>query len=114
TGFFVGVSDPTKQIIAVNFITAKHVIKNKATNSFLDTIYIRLNRKDSLSEIRNLRLFITGPKKNVFTHKDKTVDIAVIPVGPDPLIFDYLTLPSELLSNKKSFKELNIREGSDV
>src|SRR5690606_16944301 len=86
TGFFVGVSDPTKQITAVNFITAKHVIKNKATNSFLDTIYIRLNKKDSLSEIGNLPLFITGPKKNVFTHKDKTVDIAVIPLGPDPLI----------------------------
>lgn len=114
TGFFVGVSDSARQLTAVNFVTAKHVIKNKETNSFLDTIYIRLNRKDSLSEIRNLPLYITGPNKNVFTHQDKTVDIAVIPVLPDPLLFDYLPLPSDLLSNKKSFKELNIREGSDV
>lgn len=114
TGFFVGVSDSTKQITSVNFVTAKHVIKNKETDSFLDTIYIRLNRKDSLSEIRNLPLYLKGPKKNVFSHKDKTVDIAVIPVGPDPILFDYLTLPSDLLTNKKSFKELNIREGTDV
>lgn len=112
TGFFVGVSDSISKKTAVYFVTAKHVLKNQ--NSFLDTIYVRLNRRDSLSETRSLPLSTTGKTKNVFTHNDETVDIAVIPVRPDPTIFDYLTLPTEMLTNKKSFKELNIREGSDV
>ncbi len=112
TGFFVGISDSTKNITSVNFVTAKHVLKRD--KSFLDTIYVRLNRRDSLSEIRNVPLSLNGLGKNVFTHSDQTVDIAVIPVGPDPTVFDYLTLPADMLSNKESFEELNIREGSDI
>lgn len=112
TGFFVGISDSTLKKTAIYFVTAKHVLKKKS--SFLDTIYVRLNRRDSIAETRSLPLHNSGLNKNIFCHHDKTVDIAVIPVMPDPKIFDYLTLPPIMLSNKKSFKELNIREGSDV
>lgn len=112
TGFFVGVSDSTSQKIAVYFITAKHVLKKR--NSFLDNIYLRLNLRDSLSQIGNIPLTINGVNKNVFTHSDETVDIVVIPVNVDPSIFDHLWLPKEILSNRKTFKDLNIREGSDV
>ncbi len=112
TGFFVGISDSISKKTFVYLVTAKHVLKKQ--NSFLDTIYVRLNKRDSLSEIRNIPLSFNGINKNIFVHNDKTVDIAVIPITPDPSIFDYLSLPANMLSNKKSFKELDIREGSNV
>ncbi|WOD42517.1 S1 family peptidase [Hwangdonia lutea] len=114
TGFFVSVSDSIngQPRSAFYFVTAKHVLKQNKT--FRDTILIRLNTKDSLSEYGRLELHPNGVNKNIFIHADKTVDIAVIPIGPDPTKFDYLTLPSTFLTNKKNFKDLNIREGSDV
>ena len=114
TGFFVSVSDSINGELrgAIYFVTAKHVLKQG--NAYRDTILIRLNKRDSISEYGRLELYPNGKNKNVFIHPDKTVDIAVLPIGPDPMKYDYLALPSTYLTNKKSFKELNIREGSDV
>lgn len=114
TGFFVSVSDSINGQLksALYFVTAKHVLKQNKI--FRGTVFVRLNTKDSLSEYGRLELHPKGINKNVFTHSDKTVDIAVIPIRPDPTKFDYLTLPSTFLTNKKNFKDLDIKEGTDV
>ncbi|MEF3078856.1 S1 family peptidase [Winogradskyella poriferorum] len=114
TGFFVSVSDSINGQLksSLYFVTAKHVIKRDTI--FRDTILVRLNLKDSLSEYGMIKLHSKGANKNIFTHKDKTVDIAVIPIAPDPAKFDYLSLPHTFLTNRENFNDLNIREGTDV
>ena len=114
TGFFVGVEDTLRnqERTHVYFVTAKHVLKEN--ENFLENIYIRMNTRDSLSETRILNMNYNGIYKNVFTHRDSTVDIAVIPVAPDPSTFDYMMLPENYLTDRQSFKKLHISEGSDV
>jgi hypothetical protein len=51
----------------------------------------------------------------VFTHDDPTVDIAVVPFFPQPFTnYDCLFLPPNLIPSEEDFKDLDIREGSDV
>ena len=56
----------------------------------------------------------TGQKKNVFTHSDPNVDLAVIPMLPNLEKFDFKSLPASMLTTKQDFKKLNIREGNEV
>ncbi|WP_437371899.1 hypothetical protein [Maribacter litoralis] len=108
TGFFVSISDSINgQFVgAIYFVTAKHVLKRNT--KFRDNIFIRLNTLDSLSDYGNLILSDKGANKNIYIHPDETVDIAVIPVSPNPQKFDYLTLPSNFLSNKGSLRNLEL------
>jgi hypothetical protein len=114
TGFFVSVEkkDSLSVTSAVYFVTAKHVIKSN--DSFRDNIYLRLNKKDSLSKYIPAKLFYKETNKNVFFHSEKDVDIAVISIIPNPKRFDFLTFPSNLLTNEVKIKELNISEGTDI
>ena len=53
-------------------------------------------------------------QRNVFTHQDPSVDIAVVPALPSGAIFDFKAIPDDMLSTKATFDEFNIAEGSDV
>ncbi len=116
TGFFIGVpvsnSNPNGESF-IYFITAKHVLKDN-TEKFFSEVYVRLNKRDSSSEILRLPIVTDGKMKNIFTHDDETVDIAVIPASPNNQIFDYLFLPSSFLTKREDFKDLKISEGTDV
>jgi len=111
TGFFVGVK--SEQDTAKSFVylvTAKHVLQD-SSKQYYDSVYIRLNKKDSGSE------FIQIPVKEnttVFLHQDPTVDIAVIPALPDQKIFDFKMLPEEMLTTKELFEKNHIKEGDEV
>lgn len=112
TGFLVSINDTN---IAFGYlVTAKHVLR-PTVNNWLPAVFVRLNRNDGTSEKILLPIIPTGPNKNVFTHDDPTVDIAVVPFFPKPFTnFDCRFLPVEFVTKQADFQSLNIREGSDV
>ncbi len=115
TAFFVGVKNPSDpNILNVCLVTAKHVLYKPNTTEFLDKVYIRLNKKGGGSEVGVIPIKTEGDKKTVFIHIDTSVDIAVIPFLPDQERFNFKVLPDDLITTKDAYKDLKIREGSDV
>ena len=115
TGFLVGVENPSDpNIFAVYMVTAKHVLYKPKTTKFFDKVYIRLNKKDGSSEFVTTPIKPKGRKRTVFVHNDSSVDIAVIPFLPNRAKFDFQILPDNMITTKETYKELKIREGSDV
>lgn len=115
TGFLVSMPSSADTNTAYGYlVTARHVLRPSATN-WLPAVVVRLNRRDGTSEKMLLPLKVNGPNKNVFTHDDPTVDIAVVPFFPQPFTnYECLFLPANLVTTEADFKELSIREGSDV
>lgn len=114
TGFFVVVDHTNDQHYGY-FVTARHVLRPPPNNQWLSAIYIRVNRTDGTAERFFVPISATGEKKNVFTHQDSTVDIAVIPFVPQPISnYDVCVLPMDMIPNEADFKRFDIREGSDV
>lgn len=115
TGFFIGVKNPSNpDSFSVYLVTAKHVLYKPNTTDFLDMVFVRLNKKEGGSQIGVVPIITEGKKRNVFIHSDSSVDIAIIPFLPDQEKFDFKFLPDDLITTKEGFKELKIREGSDV
>jgi len=115
TGFFVGVKNPSSpNSFSVYLVTAKHVLFKPKTTDFFNKVFIRLNKKNGGSQIGAIPLIATGDQRNVFTHNDSSVDIAIIPFLPDQSKFDFKFLPDDMVTTKETYKELKIREGSDV
>jgi len=115
TGFFVGVRNPSNpDSFSVYLVTAKHVLYKPNTTDFLDMVFVRLNKKEGGSQIGVIPIIAGGKKRNVFTHCDSSVDIAIIPFLPNQEEFDFKFLPEDMITTKETFKELKIREGSDV
>jgi len=115
TGFFVGVRNPSNpDSFSVYLVTAKHVLYEQNTTDFLNIVFLRLNKKEGGSQIGVIPIVTEGEKRNVFTHSDSSVDIVVIPFLPDQEKIDFKFLPDDSITTKEEFKELKIREGSDV
>lgn len=115
TGFFVGVKNPSYQKkYNVYMVTAKHVLYKPKTTEFLDKVYIRINKREGGSEVGLVPIKSEGKDRNIFTHEDTAVDIAVIPLLPDQEKFDFKFLPDEMVTTKADYYKLKIREGSDV
>ncbi len=115
TGFFIGVKNPSNpDSFSVYLVTAKHVLYKPNTTDFLDMVFVRLNKKEGGSQIGVVPIIAEGKKRNVFTHSDSSVDIAIIPFLPNQEKFDFKFLPEDMITTKEAFKELKIREGSDV
>ena len=114
TGFFVGVKTKEKpDTYSVYLVTAKHVFKKK-DGSLYSSVIVRINKKSGGAEMLPLDLTYEGKGKNVFSHDDESVDLAVVPSLPNQTKYDFLFLPDDLLTTKDDFKKLNIREGTDV
>lgn len=115
TGFFVGVKKPSNpNIFSAYLVTAKHVLYKPNKTEFLKEVYVRLNKKDGGSEVGPIPIKAEGDKKTVFVHNDTSVDIAVIPFLPDKEKYDFKFLPDDMITTKEAYKELKIREGSEV
>ena len=115
TAFFVAVPserDPEKG--SVYLVTAKHVLIANNTKQIRDHVYLRLNKKDGGVEFGRINLVETGPAKNVFTHDDPTVDLAVVTVLPDPNKYELKWLPEQLILSRESFKSQQLIEGTEV
>lgn len=113
TGFYVSVNQNENKS-AGYIVTAKHVLKNQS-GSYLDKIFVRLSQiSDSALVIIPITLHASGTAKNIYTHFDTTVDIAVISETPRQDKFDYIFLPSTFITTRKDFDLLNIKEGDEV
>jgi len=115
TAFFMGVknaSDPNE--FCVYIVTAKHVLYKPKTTEFLDKVFVRLNKKEGGSEIGAIPINAEGKKRTVFTHNDPNVDIAVIQCLPDQAKYDFKFLTDDMITTKETYKDLKIREGSEV
>jgi Trypsin-like peptidase domain len=97
----------------VFLVTAKHVLENK-DGSLVKEFYIRMNTKDSNSRFIYYRIDTTAKNRNIFFHKDKSVDIAVLVFSPtkDDYVFKYI--PPSFIPEKIAFNSLNIEEGNEV
>jgi hypothetical protein len=110
TGFFIRIPQEKNTSKGVGYlVTAKHVVIDEK-NRYQEKIVIRLNNKNGGSTFSPIDL----KEYNIFTHTDSEVDIAVIPIRPDPSIIDFLFIPSEMFVTKEKIKELEITEGCDV
>jgi len=94
-------------------VTAKHVLQKDSFKNFYDTIVVRINNKSGSFSTASLPIITTGPNKNVFTHSDSSVDLAVIPIsiGDD---VDFNVVPASfLLENKEDFN-FYVKEGTGL
>jgi len=114
TGFFVGVKNPSGSNFHVYLVTAKHILYKTNTMDFVDTVFLRINKKEGGYELGSIPIISEGEERNVFTHSDSSVDIVVISCLPDQEKYDFKFLTDDLITTKEAFKELKIREGSDV
>jgi Trypsin-like peptidase domain len=117
TGFLAGVKIPSSKDQYIGYIvTNKHVIKSPDGKSFLPAIALRLNLNKGGVENVAVKIITEGVYKNVFSHKDESVDLAVIliPPGVNQLKYDVSVVPQEWITSKEDYKSLNIAEGSEV
>ena len=95
-------------------VTAKHVLQKK-DGSFYNEVFIRMNKKDSTSDVTPLPIEVNKPYNNVFFHSDSSVDIAVIPYVPPKTDYIFSRLDSTFfLLDKASYKSLNLQEGTEA
>jgi hypothetical protein len=108
TGFFVTVANEPPRVGGYGYlVTAKHVLKAPDGKDF-SRIFLRLNKLKGDAEYVALDLVQDG-RSVVYTHPDPTVDIAVVPAFPNGSVYDFKTVPADLLTGK-SVSELNISE----
>ena len=114
TGFFVGVKSPDTDMYTVYLVTAKHVLQMPDTELLSPLVALRLNKQGGGTEQLLVSLIPKGSGKNLFLHKDPTVDLAVIPLLPDQRKYDFRFLPDNYITTKEDFKKLKITEGSEI
>jgi hypothetical protein len=114
TGFFVAVKHPEKDLLAFYFVTAKHVLQLEGGRGFRPSLHIRINAKAGKTEMLSTRLIFQGPGKNLFLHKDSSVDLAVIPGRPDLAKHEFKVVTDDLITTNTEYQSLQIGEGSEV
>lgn len=113
TGFFAGVrANPGADNSFLYLVTAKHVLADNS-GSIRQNLFVRLNKKDTGSEVLHLDTSISGHQA-IFTHTDPMVDLVVVPVGIDDKKFDIKFIQDDMLLSRQGLKDLEISEGSDV
>lgn len=109
TGFFVKL--PIEHIhngYQRYFVTAKHVIIDKAGN-FLKEIILRVNKK--VGGVIYDRFPLN--EEIIFQHEDKNVDLIAIPVTPQNYV-DYKSIPLEIITDDEILSKTGLGEGDEV
>lgn len=115
TGFFIGVKHlQVPDSFFVYLVTAKHVLQTSDKQSWLPTVFIRLNKKEEGADMLRLDLIPEGTRKNVFVHEDPSVDLAVVPAMLDVQKYDFKFIPEDFITTKADYQKLGISEGSEV
>jgi len=113
TGFFVSKpfpNDSTKNFVYL--VTAKHVIQDSKTNKFFNEIYIRINKKRSNFDTLPLKLIVPN---GVTFKAEKDIDLAIIPLAPDIIKYDYEPVPEDLLFKRRSeFDSSYVKVGTNI
>lgn len=113
TCFFVAINSKDSTGSYPYLVTAKHVLQKK-DGSFYSSILVRMNTIDSSSKFTYQPLNYSGPTKNVFFHRDSSVDLAVIPYVPPKKDYVFKFLGDDFLKERNVFKSLAIEEGVEV
>lgn len=114
TGFLVGEWDTLIQRSWIYMVTAKHVVRDRKTNSFYRDLSIRMNLKSGGSREFPLRPDPLVKDGRVFYHPDPTVDLVVFGMAPNDSIFSYLPLPLGLIRQESELKQRGLTEGTDI
>ncbi|MEI9960149.1 MAG: hypothetical protein WDM76_03155 [Limisphaerales bacterium] len=107
TGFFVGVD--SKRISGASFlylVTAKHVADKLKHPNF----WLRANTRDG----RAMHLMADQNTNWIFHSTDKAADIAIMPMGLDQKVFDYLGIHCDSILTEKMRLEKGIGIGDEV
>ncbi|MCK9409879.1 MAG: hypothetical protein WCX28_02780 [Bacteriovoracaceae bacterium] len=114
TGFFVLLNANQENDTATfgYLVTTKTALK-KQNGEFLETLYVRINRKEGYSDTLIVQLNVDSAPR-YFIHPDSTVDLAIIPAFPDVNRYDVLYIPSGMIGAVDVFGRENIVEGSEV
>ena len=99
----------------INFgylVTSKATFK-KQDGSFLDTVYIRINKREGQSDTLIIPLTQNGAPR-YFMHPDSAVDLVVTPAYPDLNRYDFLFIPAGMIAQIDIFKKENLVEGDEV
>jgi len=114
TCFFIGIPSNRDTLSTFPYlVTAKHVLQKK-DGSMYKEIFVRMNTVDSNSKLTWLPLEVNIPNKNVFSHSDPSVDIAVIPYVPPKKDYFFSYLDTTFLLDRQTFKYLNLQEGTEA
>jgi hypothetical protein len=119
TGFFVAVVDPRVQS-GKSFgylVTNRHVAKAIVNSAPLPVVseYARLNLEQPRQgkEWDEIQLPLSGPGSWSFPN-DPNIDLAVLPLAPDPKMFHYRGIPTSAFATKDVIKSNGITEGDEV
>lgn len=114
TGFFV-LLNAQQNNDTINFgylVTSKATFK-KSNGSFLDTAYIRINKREGQSDTLIIPLIQNGVPR-YFIHSDSAVDLVIIPAYPDLNRYDFLFIPAGMIAQIDIFRKENLSEGDEV
>jgi hypothetical protein len=107
TGFLVSYPSKTEGKY-IYIVTAKHVIESS------QNIFLRFNTKD-LSTYIPVSINRNGKNKNVYTHPDPSIDIAIFPIYiPETDSINTKTVPISMIIKKSQYDSLKIYIGTDV
>ena len=115
TCFLVGVRNPAitnAYYYYYYLVTAKHVLQN-TNGEFFSQVVLRMNDRKGGYGWVPISLDPTNGMR-VFTHKDPTVDIAVVELALNDAIADVPAFPAQFIASKEVVQNLNVREGDDV
>jgi hypothetical protein len=90
-------------------VTAKHVLQG-SEGSYHHLVSIRVNTHDGKFRYFDINL----DRAQIFAHYDNDVDIAVISVSLNPIIFDFKLIPEYVIPNQSTMKKLEFCEGDEV
>jgi len=76
---------------------------------------VRLNTKNEVEGVQSAEVTLPlGPNFHWYFPEDDAVDLAVIPVLPDPRVLDVVPFPVSMFATKDVVKEMRIAEGDSV
>lgn len=114
TGFFV-LLRTNQNADTANFgylVTTKNTLFRQ-DGSAIDSLYIRINRKDGFSDTLIIPLVQNGLRR-YFVHPDSLADLAIIPAYPDLNRYDALFTPVNMIAGMDFLKNEGIVEGDEV
>jgi len=112
TCFFVGVDTPRGSFVYL--VTAKHVLQ-ESNGAFVPQICVRMMNTNDEAGFAYFPLNDTNGINRVFTHPEKGVDLAVVPVVPNiGRNFHVGVLPADLIATKERMKKFKVREGDEM
>lgn len=91
--------------------TTKSVLQRNG--KYLDSLYVRINRKGGASDTLIVPLRLNGEQRYA-VHPDSTVDLVIIPAFPDVNRYDVLYIPVGLIAGSDMLQKENVTEGTEL